>query len=379
MGGRRRRSRPSRSLATTPLLDAAIELHGGVRPVEQGEGDSVVAAFTKPSDAVAAALDVQRAFLEEPWPETATVRVRMALHTGEIDLRDAGNYFGPTIIRCARLRNAAHGGQTVLSSTTHDLVVDRLPDGVELRDLGPHRFKDLGRAERIWQLCHPDLADEFPPLRSLDALPNNLPVQLTTFVGRDAEIAELGRAHGAQPVGHADRHRRLRKDAARARERRRRRRSSPRRRVVGGARPGRDPELVAATDRPRPSACARSSTDRSSTRWSSSCTTATRCSSLDNCEQVLDGAARVLEALLVGVPDLRVVATSREPIGVPARSRGGFRRSTSVGREASSWSGRARRGPASRPTRSSSSRSRRSVDGSTAFRSRSSSRQPESG
>ena len=100
------------------LLDAAVTLHGGVRPVEQGEGDSVVAAFTKPSDALAAALDAQRAFLEETWPETAIVRIRMALHTGEIDLRDAGNYQGPTIIRCARLRNAAHGGQTVLSSTT---------------------------------------------------------------------------------------------------------------------------------------------------------------------------------------------------------------------------------------------------------------------
>ena len=84
------------------LLEAAIVLHGGVRPVEQGEGDSVVGAFATASDAVAAALDVQRAFAEEPWPAGGEVRVRMALHTGEIRLRDAGNYFGPTIIRCAR-------------------------------------------------------------------------------------------------------------------------------------------------------------------------------------------------------------------------------------------------------------------------------------
>ncbi len=82
------------------LLDAAISLHAGLRPVEQGEGDSVVGAFSRASDAVAAALDVQRAFAEEPWPPGSEVRVRMALHTGEIRLRDAGNYFGPTIIRC---------------------------------------------------------------------------------------------------------------------------------------------------------------------------------------------------------------------------------------------------------------------------------------
>ena len=105
-----------------PLLNAAIALHDGVRPVEQGEGDSVVAAFTKASDALAAALDVQRAFLEEPWPEAATVRVRIALHTGEIDLRDEGNYLGPTIIRCARLRTPPTAARPLLSSTTHDLV-----------------------------------------------------------------------------------------------------------------------------------------------------------------------------------------------------------------------------------------------------------------
>jgi Adenylate cyclase, family 3 (some proteins contain HAMP domain) len=149
------------------LLDAEVTLHGGVRPVEQGEGDSVVAAFSRASDAVAAALDVQRAFAQEPWPEGGEVRVRMALHTGEIRLRDAGNYFGPTIIRCARIRAIGHGGQTLISDATRDLVVDALPDDAELRDLGAHRLKDLGRPERIWQLVHPELPHEFAPLRSL--------------------------------------------------------------------------------------------------------------------------------------------------------------------------------------------------------------------
>ena len=131
---------------------------------------------------------------QEPWPAGGEVRVRMALHTGEIRLRDAGNYFGPTIIRCARMRAIGHGGQTLISDATRDLVVDSLPEAAELRDLGLHRLKDLGRAERIWQLVHPDLGHEFPPLRSLGAMPTNLPAQVSSFVGRDAEIAAVREA-----------------------------------------------------------------------------------------------------------------------------------------------------------------------------------------
>src|SRR5712691_6907023 len=176
------------------LLNAAIALHAGARPVEQGEGDSVVGAFSRASDAVAAALDVQRAFAQEPWPEDGEVRVRMALHTGEIRLRDAGNYFGPTIIRCARMRAIGHGGQTLISDATRDLVMDALPADAELRDLGLHRLKDLGRAERIWQLVHPELPHDFPPLRSLGAMPTNLPAQVSSFLGREAEIASVRQA-----------------------------------------------------------------------------------------------------------------------------------------------------------------------------------------
>src|SRR5262249_5667868 len=127
------------------LLDTAIALYGGARPVEQGEGDSVVAAFATASAALAAALDVQRAFADEVWPTEAGLRVRIALHTGEAQLRDEGNYFGPAIIRCARLRSLAHGGQVVLSGASRDLVVDRLPTGAYLRDLGERRLKGLGR------------------------------------------------------------------------------------------------------------------------------------------------------------------------------------------------------------------------------------------
>ncbi len=174
------------------LLDEAIARHGGVRPLEQGEGDSVVAAFTRASDALAAALDVQRVFHSEGWPEGASLRLRIALHTAEAQLRDEGNYFGRAVNRCARLRAIAHGGQVVLSRTTRDLALDRLPELADLADLGVHRLRDLGRAEHVFGLVHPDLPAEFAPLRSLDTIPNNLPGELTSFVGRRAELAQIG-------------------------------------------------------------------------------------------------------------------------------------------------------------------------------------------
>ena len=160
--------------------------HGGVLPVEQGEGDSAVAAFSRASDAVACALAIQRD------PEVG-LPVRIGLHTGEVQLRDEGNYIGLTINRCARIRDLGHGGQVLLSRTTHDLVVDRLPSDASVRDMGTHRLRDLARPELIFQLCHPELDAEFPPLRSLDATPNNLPVQLTSFIGRDDELIHIGK------------------------------------------------------------------------------------------------------------------------------------------------------------------------------------------
>src|ERR1700730_2580736 len=164
---------------------ATIAEHGGVRPVEQGEGDSFVAAFARASDAVAAALELQRAPL-------APIRLRIGVHTGEIQLRDEGNYAGPTINRTARLRDLAHGGQSVLSGATEPLVVDRLPPDAWLTDLGTHPLRDLPRPERVVQLCHPDLVNEFPPLRTLKAVAEtSLPAQLTSFVGRDAALIQL--------------------------------------------------------------------------------------------------------------------------------------------------------------------------------------------
>ena len=121
------------------------------------------------------------------WPEGIELRVRIAVHTGEAELRD-GDYFGPTVNRTARLRATAHGGQIVLSQAAADLARDQLPDGIVLNDLGVHRLPDLGRPETVFGLVHPDLPSSFPPLRSIDAFPGNLPVQLTSFVGREREI-----------------------------------------------------------------------------------------------------------------------------------------------------------------------------------------------
>ena len=98
----------------------------------------------------------------------APIRLRIGVHTGEIQLRDEGNYIGPTINRTARLRDLAHGGQTVLSGVTEALVVDRLPADAWLTDLGTHALRDLPRPERVVQLCHPDLVNEFPPLRAAE-------------------------------------------------------------------------------------------------------------------------------------------------------------------------------------------------------------------
>ena len=174
------------------LLDAAVGLHGGVRPVEQGEGDSSVAAFTRASDALGAALDAQLAFHAEQWPAGAALRIRIALHTAEAQSRDEGHYFGQAVNRCARLRAIAHGGQVLLSQATHDLVLDRLPEGADLADLGLQRLGDLSRPEHAFELRHPDLPGGFPPLRSLDAHPNNLPGEMSSFVGRRLELGQVG-------------------------------------------------------------------------------------------------------------------------------------------------------------------------------------------
>jgi predicted ATPase/class 3 adenylate cyclase/DNA-binding CsgD family transcriptional regulator len=307
-------TRPEVMAAAVALLDSVlsevIANHDGVRPVEQGEGDSFVVAFARASDAVACALELQLAPL-------APMRLRIGVHTGEIRLRDDANYIGPTINRTARLRDLAHGGQTVLSGVTEALVVDGLPADAWLTDLGTHRLRDVPRPERVVQLCHPDLANEFPPLRVSTAVASvRLPVQLTSFVGRDAELTRMQQLlaenrlvtlTGAGGVGKT----RLAVQVAAG--------------MAGefgegvwlvDLAPITDPELVSVavaralglTDQP-----GRSTMD-----------TLTRFIGdrrilvvLDNCEHLLNASAALIIALLGACPRLTLLATSREPIGAP--------------------------------------------------------------
>jgi predicted ATPase/class 3 adenylate cyclase/DNA-binding CsgD family transcriptional regulator len=290
-------------------LTELVAAHHGVRPVEQGEGDSFVVAFTRASDAVACALALQRAPL-------APITLRIGLHTGEVRLRDEGNYIGPAINRTARLRELAHGGQTVVSGTTADLVADLLPDGAWLLDLGTHPLRDLPRPERVTQLCHPDLRNDFPPLRAREttAAPR-LPVALTSFVGRAAQMSDVAALlvsnrlvtlTGAGGVGKT----RLAVEVA----------GTVADQYSEGVwyvdlAPVTDPAVVAvaaARALGLPDQPGRSTTD-----------TLLRFLRdrrmlivLDNCEHLLDACAELLVAILGAAPGLSVLATSREPIGV---------------------------------------------------------------
>ncbi len=170
------------------LMHEAIAARDGY--VFKTVGDAFCAVFWNAPNAVAAALDAQRSIGAQDWSATDGLRVRMALHTGATDERD-GDYFGPAVNRVARLLAIAHGGQVVASGITADLVQGEMPAQSSLRDLGAHRLKDLTNPEQVYQLVAPDLPTDFPPLRSLDALPNNLPLQLTSFVGRESQVAEI--------------------------------------------------------------------------------------------------------------------------------------------------------------------------------------------
>jgi predicted ATPase/class 3 adenylate cyclase len=304
---------PDDMTAAVALLDRTladvIGAHDGVRPVEQGEGDSFVVAFARASDAVACALALQRAPL-------APIRLRIGVHTGEIQLRDEGNYIGPTINRTARLRDLAHGGQTVLSGTTHDLVLDRLPDDAWLTELGTHPLRDLPRPERVVQLCHPDLRNEYPPLRTAKTVvEHNLPPQLTSFVGRSAQMDDVRQLMGynrlvtltgAGGVGKTRMALQVAADVAGQ--------------FANGVwyvdlAPITDSDLVPVTvaralglpDQPGRSAVdtvVRHVGEREMLIV------------LDNCEHLLDACASLIGALLADCGALTLLATSREPIGM---------------------------------------------------------------
>ena len=170
------------------LAAQTAALHGGKVLKERGEGDSLFIVFDSPASALAAACALQLAFFEELWPEETPLRVRMALHLGNADQRD-GDYYGPVVNRCARLRSIGQGGQILLSEAIQQAAANALPEQTFLDDLGLQKLKDLG-SEHVWMLCHPAL----PENRLLKPQYHNLPVQLTTFIGRERELGEVKRA-----------------------------------------------------------------------------------------------------------------------------------------------------------------------------------------
>ena len=290
-------------------LSDAVAAHGGVRPVEQGEGDSFVIAFSRAADAVACALELQRAPL-------APIKLRIGVHTGDVHLRDEGNYIGPTINRTARLRDLAHGGQTVLSGATEPLVVDQLPADVTLNDLGSHPLRDLPRPERVVQLCHPDLHNDFPPLRTANVVAaENLPVQLSSFIGRRGEINGIREALADNRLvtltgaGGAGKTRLAVQVAAEIAAE-----------FADGVwyvdlAPITDPDVVPVT-----AARALGLPDQPGQQTMDVLLRFIRDRRmlilLDNCEHLLDASAELVIALLRGCPALKLLTTSREPIGV---------------------------------------------------------------
>ena len=292
------------------VFSAAIDRHGGVRLIRQGRGSPSIAAFARASEAVACALDMQReGRAEELRPPP------MGLHTGEAQLLGEARYFGQAVARAGRLRDLGHAGQVLLSRACADLVVDHLPPLASLADLGAHRMRDLSRPEQVYQLCHPDLGDGFPPLRSLDRHPHNLAVQLTSFVGREAAVVEVGgllARNGLVTVtgsGGCGKTRLALQVAAEA---------------LGVLKdevwfvdlsslvdPGIVPAAVMAA------MGAREVHDQSHTEtlttWLADRAAVVV---LDNCEHVLAGASALAEVLLLSCGRLALLATSREPLGI---------------------------------------------------------------
>jgi len=170
------------------LMRSAIEQHNGF--VFKTVGDSFCVAFARGADAIVAAIDSQRKLNAEDFSAVEGLRVRMALHAGEASERN-GDYFGPAVNRVARLMSIGHGGQVLVSDATKALAHDEFPADVTLIDLGLHRLKDLAEPEHVWQLTIRELPAQFPALKSLDELPNNLPIQATSFCGRERDLEDV--------------------------------------------------------------------------------------------------------------------------------------------------------------------------------------------
>jgi predicted ATPase/class 3 adenylate cyclase len=294
------------------LVRDAIEMHGG--HVVKTTGDGFHAAFGTAEAGIAAAIDGQRAISREAWELPAPLRVRMGLHTGAASLRD-GDYFGSSLNRAARLMGVAHGGQIVCSAATADLARDGVFDATAFADLGEHRLRDLSRAERVYQVGAPGLEDDFPALASVDAFPGNLPVQLTSFVGRDKDVKVVGelvsehRVVTMTGVGGVGKTRLALQVAAEAQD------GFPDGvwlvELAPSGEASRVVEALAAVLSVEPSP-GRTIEQAIVDRVKASAVLVV----LDNCEHLLEEVGRIVGVLVQAAPQLAVLATSREPLGV---------------------------------------------------------------
>ena len=297
------------------LLRSLVEDAGGT--VVKTTGDGLLAVFDRPGAAARAALAGQRAIAGRAWPTSKPLLVRMAIHVGHAETRD-NDFFGPSLNRVARLLAIGHGGQILVSAAGAALIADDLPDDASLADRGEHHLKDLARPEHVYQLCGAGLPTDFPPLRS-GAAPSNLPVELTSFIGREHEAAEIGRLLGHHRlvtlvgVGGTGKTRLMLHVAAEQ--------------VSGHAdgawvvelAPLREPGLVVSEvvrmlgiqlGPGQPPLAAVTDFLRSKDVLLL----------LDNCEHLIEAAAALVEPLLASCPSLHVMATSREALGVPGEA-----------------------------------------------------------
>jgi predicted ATPase/class 3 adenylate cyclase/DNA-binding NarL/FixJ family response regulator len=298
--------------AQRKLLRAAFQKYHGHEVDTQG--DSFFVAFARAGDAIAASVMAQRALAAHDWSSGEVVRVRMGLHTGAPQLTLAG-YVGLDVHIAARISSVAYGGQVLLSQQTHDLAEQLHLDGVSVRDLGEHRLKDLDRPRRLFQLVLSDLPTEFPPPRTLDILPHNLPIQLTSFVGRERELTEIKqlltttRLLTLTGAGGAGKTRLSLQVAADLVEE-----------YKNGVwfielAPLSDPALV-----PGATATALGVREQPGQPILDSLVDFSRGQEillvLDNCEHLIEHCARLADTLLRACPNLKILATSREALGI---------------------------------------------------------------
>jgi predicted ATPase/class 3 adenylate cyclase len=294
------------------LIRTAFSEHGG-REIDAA-GDGLFYVFPGARTALLGAVAAQRALMSHAWPADVTVRVRMGLHTGEA-IRQEQGYVGFEVNRAARISNAGHGGQVLMSQTTADLLAGDLPVGLRLEDRGEHRLKDLARTEHLYQAVASDLPSQFPPLRSLDTMPNNLPREVTSFVGRGPELERVTRALvGASLVtltgpGGVGKTRLAVHVAADVLDQ-----------FAGGVWLV---ELARLTDEslvPATVAAALGVPEQSGRDPMATLTEHVGLRRvllvLDDCEHVIDSTARLADALIRSCRELRILATSREALGI---------------------------------------------------------------